>query len=390
MGEHPPATSAPQPQAPPRPARAQNQRGTPHAVPKRSDRAIYVDYRPPRLLDMHRKSFDEFYAVDWSGAQTAYGHKLQVAQCVEHAANEAPPQLRLRNPRDTRLATTSHRRTHQAIWTRTDILNFVIGLTQRGAAAAPVLVGFDFSFAPPRAEPAHDESSAAAHSQPACKAAIEYWPGLGAHTARDLWACVDATVDDADLGAASFITKHWPDQFYRGRASGDKHRFARWRTCERHFNAGGGGKAATIFDAMGAAQVAKASFAGMRMLHHLSQHPAIAIWPFMPITAAHRVVVVEIYCRAFLKLAGGNGQKLRTRAQLTAALAQLGAPRLPRHATLAPLTDDKTDALVAAAGLRTIANIPAYWQPPGLTPDIATTEGWTFGVGAVEVDRQAK
>lgn len=333
--------------------------------------------------------YREFIAVDWSGARTSYGHKLQVAYCdatqqperlLLVPAVEEVPALPAAHLRLQRHPPPSPARRH-ATWTRAAILRYVQHLAQTTEREAPILVGFDFSFAPPRAEPSCDEAAGAIHSagQPAVVRA--YWPGLGAHTARDLWARVDATVDDADLGAASFITKHWPDQFYRGRASGDKHRFARWRTCERLFNASGGGKAATIFDAMGAAQVAKASFAGMRMLHHLSQHPAIAIWPFMPITAAHRVVVVEIYCRAFLKLAGGNGQKLRTRAQLAAALAQLGAPRLPRHATLAPLTDDKTDALVAAAGLRTIANIPAYWQPTGLTPDIATTEGWTFGVG---------
>ena len=36
--------------------------------------------------------------------------------------------------------------------------------------------------------------------------------------------------------------------------------------------------------------------------------------------------------------------------------------------------------LIAAAGLRAIASDPLYWRPPGLTPALASTEGWTFGV----------
>ena len=31
------------------------------------------------------------------------------------------------------------------------------------------------------------------------------------------------------------------------------------------------------------------------------------------------------------------------------------------------------------AWLRTVAHLPEYWQPAGLTPEIGRTEGWTFG-----------
>jgi hypothetical protein len=30
--------------------------------------------------------------------------------------------------------------------------------------------------------------------------------------------------------------------------------------------------------------------------------------------------------------------------------------------------------------MRRAAADPAYWSPPDLTPDIARTEGWTFGI----------
>jgi len=43
--------------------------------------------------------------------------------------------------------------------------------------------------------------------------------------------------------------------------------------------------------------------------------------------------------------------------------------------------DHQTDALVTAAGMRAIATTESKaFEPEGLTPEIARTEGWTFGV----------
>ena len=43
--------------------------------------------------------------------------------------------------------------------------------------------------------------------------------------------------------------------------------------------------------------------------------------------------------------------------------------------------DHQTDALVTAAGMRALArNALQAFAPEGLTPEIAQTEGWTFGV----------
>ena len=45
-------------------------------------------------------------------------------------------------------------------------------------------------------------------------------------------------------------------------------------------------------------------------------------------------------------------------------------------------TDDhQTDALVTAAGMRALVHEePRAFAPEGLTPQLARTEGWTFGV----------
>src|SRR3546814_13749328 len=52
------------------------------------------------------------------------------------------------------------------------------------------------------------------------------------------------------------------------------------RACEAHYNAQGRGKPSTVYDAIGAAHVATASFSGMRLLHRV--HPHFPICPFDP------------------------------------------------------------------------------------------------------------
>ena len=114
------------------------------------------------------------------------------------------------------------------------------------AAKEPTLFGFDFSFAPPIVERG------------------EYLlgePGVP-KTAREFWAYVDGTCDDEDLGAASFLEVAHRRHFYFGIADGVKADFVRFRQCDARLNAQGGRKTASAYDAIGAAQVAKASFSG--------------------------------------------------------------------------------------------------------------------------------
>ncbi|MFN7176757.1 MAG: hypothetical protein ACK4MX_07680, partial [Thermaurantiacus sp.] len=144
--------------------------------------------------------------------------------------------------------------------------------------------------------------------------------------------------------------------------------------CEQRFNAMGGGKPSTVFDLLGAAQVGKASFSGMRLLHRLRD--VAPVWPFQ-VPRPGRPLVVEIYTRLFLREASGRGRKIREHDALDAALLALGSAPL---APSGPLSDHETDVLVSAAGLRRLAADPARWTPSGLLPEVAQTEGWTFGV----------
>jgi hypothetical protein len=112
----------------------------------------------------------------------------------------------------------------------------------------------------------------------------------------------------------------------------------------------------------------------MRLLHRIDGK--VAIWPMDPLPESGSAVV-EIYTRIYLRRAGLSGRKLRSRAELNEALAGLGSP--PARLRFEP-NDHQTDALVTAAGMRALAADPNAFAPPGLTPEIARCEGWTFGV----------
>jgi hypothetical protein len=279
--------------------------------------------------------FESYIAIDWSGAK---GSRHQGIAIAEARGDLAP-----------KLVEPGH------IWSREEVLEWLL----KRAAKEPTLFGFDFSFAPPLAERG------------------EYLPGEPGipNVARDFWAYVDAKCDDEDLGAATFLECAHRKHFYFGIADGTKSDFMHHRRCEVVFNARGGGKASSVYDAIGAAQVAKASFAGMRLLHRLDGK--LPVWPF-DLQPGPGSLVVEIYTRIFLKMARTSGRKLRSSEALDGALAALGSAPVKGGGWL---NDHQTDALVTAAGMRHLARTePRAFDPRGLTPEIARSEGWTFGV----------
>jgi hypothetical protein len=280
------------------------------------------------------RRFTSCVAIDWSGAK---GKRHTGIAIAEARGDDAP-----------RLIRPGH------VWSRTEVLDWLL----KRAARDPTLFGFDFSFAPPFAERG------------------AYLPGETGvpDNAREFWAYVDALSHDEDLGAASFLEEVHRRHFYFGIADGVKADFVRFRICDAHLNAMGGRKTASAYDAIGAAQVAKASFSGMRLLRRLNG--TVAIWP-MDQLPKNGSAVVEIYTRIYLRNAGMSGAKIRTRAALDQALAGLSSK--PARLRFEP-NDHQTDALVTAAGMRAhLANHLAF-APPGLTPELSRTEGWTFGI----------
>ena len=278
--------------------------------------------------------FKSCVAIDWSGAK---GRRHKGIAIAEAKGGKAP-----------RLVHPGH------VWSRVEVLEWLLAR----ADEEPTLFGFDFSFAPPFVERG------------------AYLPGEAdvPETARDFWAYVDRLSGDEDLGAASFLESGHRRHFYFGIADGTKADFMHFRRCEQAFNLTGGGKASTVFDAIGASQVAKASFSGMRLLHVISS--SVPVWPFYPFPAEGSLVV-EIYSRAAIRAGGLRGNKIRSLDELNAALEKLGSPTVHLDHML---TDHQTDALVTAAAMRTQLADPSAFVPMGLTPEIARTEGWTFGI----------
>ena len=279
------------------------------------------------------RRFTRTIAIDWSGAKGRRHKGIAIAE----ARAGAPP----------RLVRPGH------VWSRLEVADWLVA----EAAKEPTLFGFDFSFAPPLIERG------------------SYLPGEDVpDTAREFWGYVEARCDDEDLGAASFLEVAHRKHFYFGIADGVKADFVHFRQCDQRLNELGGRKTASAYDAIGAAQVAKASFSGMRLLHYLGAR--VAIWPMDPLRDGQSAVV-EIYTRIYIRNAGLSGKKIRTTAELNRALVTFGS--MPVKLRTTP-TDHQTDALVTAAGMLAHLANPLAFDPPGLTPEIAQTEGWTFGI----------
>ena len=163
--------------------------------------------------------FTRFACADWSGAKGSRHPGIALAVC--DVGDEAP-----------RLVTPPNK-----VWSRQAVADWLV------AQDDDLLIGFDFSFAPPLIERG------------------SYLPGNDVpSSAKDFWAYVDHVCDDPDLGAASFLEYHHRRHFYLGAADGAKSDYLFWRQCEL-LNENSARKASTVYDAIGAAQVAKASWA---------------------------------------------------------------------------------------------------------------------------------
>lgn len=283
--------------------------------------------------------FTTFIAIDWSGQAVERPKGLAVARCE---AGSAAPTLVERN------------------WSRQDILEYLAGLANAGTRA---LIGLDLS----PAFPFHDEHA--------------YFPGWDRSPpdAHALWALVDElSAADPHLAATSFVSH--PDARRHFRQRGDCGDLfppgrGRFRICE-HGQEQMRLSPYSCFNLVGASQVGKSSLTGMRVLHRLRGQ--IGMWPFDPVPQTGPLLV-EIYTSLAARLAGMRKglSKVRDAPTLDTMLAAFGSEP---HAPLARYDDHATDAMLSAAWLRVGAASPELWQPAALTPELAATEGWTFGV----------
>ncbi|MBL8655988.1 MAG: hypothetical protein JNJ92_01355 [Altererythrobacter sp.] len=286
--------------------------------------------------------FRHFLAIDWSGAKGPRQNGIALAIAD---AEGGPPVL------------VRHR------WSREEVLALL-----RDDLPPDTLVGLDLGIALPFAD---------------CDS---YFPGWvdSPRDAPGLWALIDRiAADEPNLGANSIVAHPELRPFFRDGAEtgarfgcdGAAHGRGRFRMTE-HAQAAMGCRPYSNFNLVGAAQVGKSSLTGMRMLHHLRGH--LPVWPVDPLPASGSVIV-EIYTSLAALEAGRSASraKIRTHAELGEALAVLGSP--PVRRAEGAIDDHSSDALLTCAWLRSVAGDPRRWSPAGLTPDIARTEGWTFG-----------
>ena len=197
--------------------------------------------------------------------------------------------------------------------------------------------------------------------------------------AKALWALVEhLCAADPHLVATSFLADADVARHFRqhGGRQGDAFQPGRGRLrVTEHAQAAMGLRPASNLNLVGAAQVGKSSLTGMRLLHRLAGR--VPVWPFAA-DPGHGSLLVEIYTSLAARTAGRppGRSKMRSAAELDAALATLGSPP---SGLAGPIDDHRSDAILTAAWLRQTADDAALWRPPALTPDIARTEGWTFG-----------
>lgn len=284
--------------------------------------------------------FRHFAAIDWSGAAGERHRGITVALCEQGSG--APELVR------------SDRR-----WSRAAVLDWLLN-----GLPGDTLVGLDLGISLPFA----DQGA--------------FFPGWAESPpdAGTLWALVDKIcARDPHLGANSFVDHVEAAKHFRRHGGREGEHFGggqgRFRVTEAEQQRQGC-KPTSNFNLIGAAQVGKSSLTGMRVLHRLAGR--LPVWP-VDALPAEGSVVVEIYT-ALAAIAAGRRAgraKIRNYAELNQALAVLGSDGV---AGSGPIDDHRSDALLTATWLRTAAHRPELWRPAGMTPEIARTEGWTFGV----------
>lgn len=288
------------------------------------------------------RRFAHFAALDWSGARGLRQPGIALAVA---SGRKAPALVRPRH-----------------IWSRAEILAWLEAVAVSGD---DMLIGVDFS---------------AAFAFVDAGAYFPEWADSPADI-PELWALVERLANnDPHYEPGGFLAHPEARRHFRhGRGDvGDL--FApgagRLRIVEQHQRATRQAASVSNFNLVGAAQVGKASLAGMRLLHRLRGR--IPLWPLDPIPASGPLLV-EIYTSLAARAAGipAGRSKIRDGEALDAALAMLGSPAAGLRG---PVSDHASDALLAAAWLRAIAPDTAYWAPAPLTDALAKTEGWTFGI----------
>jgi len=283
--------------------------------------------------------FRHFAAIDWSGAVGPVQKGIAVAICAREGG---APELITRGG-----------------WSRQKVLDWLLG-----EMPDDTLVGLDLGLSLPFTDrgaffPGWDESPADAHA---------------------LWVLVDRlSAGDLHFSASTFVDHPEASRYFRRHGGREGDRFGGGRGRLRVSEIGQqeqGLNPYSNLNLIGAAQVGKSSLTGMRVMHALDGR--IPVWPFDSVPRQGSLIV-EIYT-SLAALAAGRRKgrtKMTSYETLNEALAVIGSPPVPGSGAI---DDHSSDALLTSAWLRAVARRPELWAPPKLSPEIARTEGWTFGI----------
>ncbi|MGA1530077.1 MAG: hypothetical protein ACO398_04950 [Kiritimatiellia bacterium] len=288
--------------------------------------------------------FQQFIAVDWSGARGPKLPGLQLAVC---SPGHGAPRL-LKPPR------------HLKTWTRVAVFERIL---EESRCNGPVLAGFDMSVAFPFCDlgcyfPGHPESPP---NPPA------------------LWRTVDELSDHADdyyAGAFSRPGSPYADYLNAPGHRGAKYDVKRLRVTDQQCL--NWTRPSSVFNGVGPGSVGTGSLAGMRFFNAVKQcnEPGIKIWPFDKVTSRDKLILCEIFPRFYVKRAHIDPRSWREKSFLNRVLQAYNGETLRS----CPRSEDEIDALLSAAAMRNLAIEPATWRPASMSPQAASQEGWIFGV----------
>lgn len=292
--------------------------------------------------------FERFIAIDWSGAKRGY-KGIAVAIC--EAGNKAPVLI---GPPKAR-------------WTRSDVADWLSAEAETGSRT---LVGFDFAFSMPYE-------------------AVGYLDGAAGtlESAYALWDCLEnAACGAPDFGCIPIVRDRRFSRLYWTNGRTPKRWILRQRRTEIECAEATSTRPETVFKLIGSKQVGKASLTGMRVLRHVRSNACgrVGIWPFED-TADKKLIMVEIYPTLFRKRAAHGLSKMRTAGALNAALRVLNSREF---ASKGRITDDETDALISAAGMRYFTH-QGLFQLRHIKDEQVRREGWIFGIPLPQTSTEA-
>lgn len=291
------------------------------------------------------ENFDQFIAVDWSGAKAPKsGKSIAVAKAQRQSKD-----ISMLAPPDG------------GSWSRQDVADLIGRYINEGTRT---LAGVDCNF-----------GYAVEVGRQQFGSCCSY---------QHLWQTVEETSKTLDdFYAGGFWTHdHFKKYFW---TSGKQNGFTLpRRQTENTCGAQGFGYPESPFKMIGPKQVGKGGLAGMRLAHYLKSGygDRVCVWPFEQNKADQAsVVVTEIYPRLFLRMAGHGVKKVTRREDLESVLG-----RFDSHAPeLEKFSDHDSDAMISAAGLRYLCGagktVPNHYSAPdNMTRQAVQCEGWIFGV----------